>query len=229
MADLRARCPRIDEDFRSGTIHSWLNLHIPAPRSNSQEGRLADLLVGPRKDGTEDPSPDFRICVEHKSVVTAHRNARNRFGDLNEILEMVHRGQPHAVLVATILLGVKERVLNVPDRVEPINPSDFEGRIRPRLATGDQGLWTDFPYAISRNKAGDPAKTLRIFRELKTRPYSRTDIVGYDFVLVAPVAVDNVDPPTLARDNGLGIDIDADYARMIETICQAYSFRWPRP
>jgi len=33
--------------------------------------------------------------------------------------------------------------------------------------------------------------------------------------------IDNVNPPSLARKNSLGIDIDAEYQRMLERVCSA--------
>jgi hypothetical protein len=227
VTDLQARCPKLRQDFQSGSVAAWLNKHIPAARGKGKKGRLADLIVGPGEATGKQPSADFRVLFEHKSVVTAHRNARARFGDLNEILEVAHKAQPHAILVATVLIGVAENVLNVPDRIVPFHtPTDFTQKILPRLSTGDQALWTDFPKAVSKNKPGDPAKTVAIFRELRTRPFGRTDIVGYDYVLLIPVDVDNVNVPRVARDNSLGIDVDHEYSKMAETVCQAYGTRW---
>ena len=72
----------------------------------------------------------------------------------------------------------------------------------------------------------DPAKTVEKFRELPTRPPARTDLVAYDYVLLVPVYVDNVNPPRIARDNTLGIDVDGEYEAMLEQICRAYKARW---
>ena len=51
-------------------------------------------------------------------------------------------------------------------------------------------------------------------------------MVGYDFVLLVPVFIDNVNPPFVARENNLGIDIDFEYQTMLTRICQAYTARW---
>jgi len=51
-------------------------------------------------------------------------------------------------------------------------------------------------------------------------------VEGYDYVLLVPVLIDNVNPPSLPRDNVLGIDVDAEYARLIEQMCSAYTARW---
>jgi hypothetical protein len=68
---------------------------------------------------------------------------------------VLHRKRPDAVLIATVLVGVAERVLNVPDRVRPfVTPDDFDARVVPRLSSGDETLWDEFPHAVSRNRPG---------------------------------------------------------------------------
>ena len=64
------------------------------------------------------------------------------------------------------------------------------------------------------------------FRKLPTRSPGHTHVVGYDFVLLVPVFIDNVNPLSVCRENDFGIDIDADYERMLATICRAYEARW---
>lgn len=190
--------------------------------------RKLDLVVAePTAKTCEADLTRVRLCVENKSVVTAHRNRTNRYDDLSDLVGVLHRHRPDAILVATILIGLAEKVLNVPDRVKPfLSPEEFEGRILPRLSTGDNLLWTEFPQAVSNNRAVDPDRTVQKFRELPTRTPGRTDIVAYDYVLLVPVIIDNVNPPRVARDNGLGIDVDAEYNTMLDRICKAYTARW---
>jgi hypothetical protein len=45
-------------------------------------------------------------------------------------------------------------------------------------------------------------------------------------VLLVPVRVDNVNPPSVARTNPLGIDVDVEYRKLIERMCSAYTARW---
>ena len=54
----------------------------------------------------------------------------------------------------------------------------------------------------------------------------KLDLVAYDYVLLVPVYVDNVNPPRIARDNHLGIDVDGEYRAMLDQICRAYRARW---
>jgi hypothetical protein len=188
------------------------------------------LFVGePGVDG----APDLqraRIAVENKSVITAHRNRTNRFDDLSKVLGAVHEARPEALLVATVMVGLAERVLNIPDHVHKVYRDDkeqeFEEDILPRLSSGDSSLWEDFSWAVSRNRENDPIKTVALFRTLPTRGAGHTHIAGYDFVLLVPVFIDNVNPPNLPRTNPLGIDVDLEYARLIEQMCSAYTARW---
>lgn len=223
--DLLKQCEAIRNDARDGTIREWLNVHAPGAR-----GRKIDLFVGePHPElGTPDIE-QLRICVENKSVVTAHRNRDARFDDLNQTMKVVHGVKQEAVVVATVLVGVAPLVLNIPDDVKKrykSNLSEFQRSVVPRLSTGDQSLWDEFHSAISKNTPNDPARTVEKFRMLATRPPGRTHVQGYDYLLIVPVHIDNVNPPRLVFDNVLGVDIEADYKQMIDTICKAYTARW---
>ncbi len=223
LRDVQAMCAPFREDFQSGRIAEWLDYPSPAGRA-----RKLDLAVAePREDINLPDLSQLRLCIENKSVVTAHRNRTNRYDDLSDLVGVLHRTQPSAILVATVLVGVCEKVLNVPDRVKPFMDEEvFRAEVLPRLSTGDHGLWSDFPRAISKNRAQDPAITLEKFRKLPTRPPARTDMVAFDYVLLVPVMIDNVNPPQIARANALGIDVDVEYAKLLDQICRAYTARW---
>ena len=216
-------CQPFERDFSEGRICDWLDLPSPAGRA-----RKLDLVVA--EPSADSAGPDLsllRLCVENKSVITAHRNRTNRFDDLSDLLGVLHRKRPDAILVATVLIGLAGTVLNVPDRVKPfVSAEDFADQVLPRLSTGDQSLWRDFPRAISQNRPQDPALTARLFRQLPMRSAGRTDLVAYDYVLLVPVVINNVDPPQVARANNLGIDVDAEYSKMLDRICRAYTARW---
>lgn len=162
----------------------------------------------------------------HNHRLEDHSGTMSR-GILRDLVGVLHGKKPDAILVATVLIGLAEKVLNVPDRVKPfLSPEDFTGRVLPRLSNGDGALWDEFPHAVSRNRPGDPERTVKKFRELPTRPPGRTDLVAYDYVLFVPVHIDNVHPPQVARDNALGIDVDVEYRTMLDRICKAYTARW---
>lgn len=230
LDDLLKECDSLRSDWESQRIWRWFNRRTPG----TQRGRRIDLLVGPfSSDETnlEDRSPtsDFRIAIEHKSVITAHRNRDARFDDLNDDHAEIHSVRPNAVLVATILVGVCDDVLNVPDKIKDRYKgrlADFESGVLPRLSTGDQSLWAGFAYAISHNAPNDPLRTVEKFRNLPRRPVGNPRLPGYDYIALIPVRVDNVNPPQIARENDLGIDVDAIYREMLDTICAGYRTRW---
>lgn len=224
LQDLRSMCEPFARDFSEHRIGEWLDWPAPAGRA-----RKLDLVVA-EPAGEAKNLPDLkrlRLCVENKSVVTAHRNRTNRYDDLSDLVGVIHRERPDAILVATVLVGVAEIVLNVPDRVKPfLSSEEFESQVLPRLCSGDESLWSDFPRAISRNRPTDAKRTADKFCELPVRQPGRTDLVAYDHVLLVPVLIDNVNPPRVARSNSLDIDVDEEYRTMLDRICRAYTARW---
>ena len=222
--DLRDRCQQIADDYQSGRIADCYN--VPAPGAR---GRRVDLFVGEPGPGGEWDARGARICVENKSVITAHRNKTNRLDDLSEVVRGVHRVKPECIIVATVLVGTALTVLNIPDHVKKrykSEPGRFNSEILPRLSKGDQSLWREFEFAMSQNRENDPEKTVDAFRRLPTRAPGHTHALGYDFILLVPVFIDNVNPPRIDRNNAFGINIDEDYRRMLDTICHAYVARW---
>ncbi len=175
LDDLRKRCAPFGADFAAGRITSWLNVRTPGARN-----RKIDLLVGEADAGRKPDLQKLRLCVENKSVTTAHRNQYARFDDLNEALQVLHNAQAEAIVVATVIIGVAERVLNVPDRVKPVyreRLAEFNERVVPRLSSADETLWKEFAWAVSTNRAGDALKTAEKFRKLPTRRATPTSWV----------------------------------------------------
>lgn len=224
LEDLKRSCRALRRDLDSGRIRYWLNKRTPGAR-----GRKVDLLVGESTSKQEPDLDKLRICIENKSVVTAHRNSDARFDDLNESLQVLHKAKSEAVLVATVMIGVAARVLNVPDRITPFfknKMNEFETKVLPRLSSGDVTLWDEFSWAVSTNKSDDAVRTAAKFRKLDVRSPGHTHVVGYDYVLLVPVYIDNVNPPHIPRPSQLGIDVDKEYRAMLTQICKAYRARW---
>ena len=221
---LMDRCQQIAADYRSHRIADWYNAPAPGAR-----GRRVDLFVGEPGPGGKRDARGARICVENKSVITAHRNKTNRLDDLDEVVRGVHRVEPECIVVATVLVGTALTVLNIPDHVKKryrTEPGHFDTEVLPRLSRGDQSLWREFAFAVSQNRENDPEKTIDAFRRLPTRAPGHTHALGYDFILLVPVFIDNVNPPRIDRDNAFGINVDESYRKMLDTICQAYVARW---
>lgn len=224
VADLTRECEAFRQDVESGAVQIWKNVSSPGDRE-----RRVDLFVGePDADGKPDIAK-VRIAIENKSVITAHRNATNRFDDLSKVVGAVQGARPQALLIATVLVGMANQVLNIPDHVRKFyrdRDEEFERDVMPRLSTGDETLWDQFSWAISKNRPGDAAKTANLFRSLPTRGPAETHQVAYDSVLIVPVQIDNVNPPTLPRPNELGLDVDAEYRECIAKTCRAYTARY---
>ena len=148
--------------------------------------------------------------------------------DVSEIvlgLESIHGVKKEAIIVATIVVGLADRFLNIPDQVKKKSKYQvrkFERTILPRLFSGDLSLWKEFKWAISVNRMDDPRKTVEHFQKLPRRNPAYTHQAGYDYVLIVPVHIDNVNPPDLPRPNSLNIDVDREYKAMLEVICKAY-------
>ena len=224
IEDLRRTCQPLRSDLDAGTVRIWKNVASPGDRN-----RRMDLFVGEADEHGEPDISKVRIAVEHKSVITAHRNATNRFDDLKKVVAAVQGARPEALLIATVLIGLASRVLNVPDQVHKFyrgREDEFDREVRSRLSTGDESLFDQFNWAISKNRPSEPAKTLRLFRALPTRGSAQTHLVAYDSVMLVPVWIDNVHPPRLPRPNVLGVDVDADYKQLLERTCAAYTARW---
>jgi hypothetical protein len=222
--DLVATCAPLRDDVANGVVRVWKNVSAPGDRL-----RKVDLFVGePDSEGRPDIHA-VRIAVENKSVITAHRNRTNRFDDLKKVLSAVHAARPEALLIATVLVGMAERVLNVPDQVHKVHRSrqdEFTRLVRPRLSSGDATLWDEFGWAVSRNSATDSGRTVELLRTLPARRPGHTHVEGYDAVLLVPVFIDNVNPPHIPRPNSLGIDVDAEYDQLLKKMCSAYTARW---
>lgn len=235
LDDLQKRCAPFRADFAAGRIRCWFDERTPGERQ-----RRIDLLVGEPDDVGRPDLRNMRFCLENKTVVTAHRNRTNRFDDLNLALELLHDAQAEAVLVATVVIGVAERVLNIPDLVKrqfKSKPGQFEATVVPRLSSGDQSLWQEFHFAVSPNRTTDPPITLNKFRKLRTRSIrsrgisrpGHTHVVGYDFVLLVPAFINNVDPPYIPGPDdprNLGINVQREYNAMLNLVCKAYTARW---
>lgn len=219
--DLKHSCDALEADFNNGVIQEWHTVRGP-------DGRNTDLIIGASKsDGTPDLT-QVRILIEHKSVVTAHRNKNARYQDIEREMLATHAKNPLTIVGATLVVGVCKNVLNVPDCVKreaKRRNLDFDAQVRPRLSSGDATLWQDFADCVSKNKEDDALKTVEMFKALPVRPIAQSHEKALDFMLFIPVVIDNVNPPRLGGiDN---IDPVADYRAMIGHICRAYKIRWP--
>ena len=87
-------------------------------------------------------------------------------------------------------------------------------------------MWDDFPFAISKNRPNDAEKTIERFRGLPTRTPNLTHQSGFDYLLLIPVHIDNVNPPRIDKDNRLELDIDEEYSNFLDAVQRGYIARW---
>jgi len=142
--DLLAFCGHLREDVNSGVVQVWKNVSAPGDRL-----RKVDLFVGEPDENGDPDIHKVRVAIENKSVITAHRNRTNRFDDLRKVLGAIHSARPEALLIATVLVGLAERVLNVPDQVHKFyrdREDEFRTSVLPRLSSGDESLWREFNW-----------------------------------------------------------------------------------
>lgn len=234
VSDLADRCQAFAEDQARPRFRGWHNVQ-------AADGRNTDFIFGPvRADGpanlfgdarvNQPDLSDVRLLIEHKSVITAHRNRHARVQDIEREMRATYHHNPRTIVVATVLIGTCLRVLNVPDCVRRDPRYDvgaFEAQIVPRLSSGDETLWDEFNHCVSRNTNTDPMRTVDLFRRhLPRRAVDDADEeqMGIDYLLLVPVAIDNVNPPRLSTLDD--IDPCAAYDDMIQHICRTYRTRW---
>lgn len=241
IQDLWQLCPAVRSDLESGRVGYWKNRKISWGR-----GRVTDLIVGePARsemkfhrpaispfdwrgaaaDKRNKPNLEaLRIVIEHKTVITAHRNRDARHDDLNNLWQEA-RDKPRVIVGATVMVGLAERYLNIADQLHKRYTDDeaFNREIISRVKAHDEKLFTD--YRVSENKPHEIKATFDKFNTLPRRPKDRSK-PGFDVLLLCPVHYDNVNPARVVRDNQFGIDVDAEYKRFLGRICSDYTAFW---
>lgn len=222
--DLMEHCPAFREDAKGGEIKQWLNVEVPGMNHK------ADMMICDT-NGPDEPSFDrARLCLENKSVITAHgKNRKNRHGNLYEFANVIQAQRREVIVVGSVLVGTALEYLNVPDKLKPaceLLGIDFDLEVLPRLSGGDASLWDINPRAKSVNRPADPRKTVELMKSLPVKPKGHTHEDGFDALLIAPVFINNVDPPRVDRNNDVGVDVDAEYKAALNRICRAYTARF---
>ena len=255
LRDLRERSPELREDLDSGKVGAWLNIKIPLHEGNWD----ADFVVAEPDEATlptsaratRPPGPNgaaahpgakpdgrrLRLVMEHKSIVTAHRNRINRFKELASDIEYSNDAGYNVVVAVTILIGTAPRVLQVVDGVRKIyrlpgsgtkyDEERFEREVGARLKVKDPTIWDQFPGFVSVNRVKDAENTAAYFRKvLPARSADRINQRGLDALLLVPVYYDNVGTAHVDRQHVLGHDFDEGYSAFLDTLANAYARRW---
>jgi hypothetical protein len=223
ILDLLQKCPALAKDIDEAKIKYGFNIEVPGLTHK------VDLMIYEVKGDPSDPSLDrARLCMENKSVITAHgKNRKNRHSDLSDFSKLLQERKPEAIVLGHVLVGTGIQYINIPDSVKRecgILGIGFEKQVLPRLSSGDSKLWEEF--GAKPNTPDAAAKTIELMRSLPVKEKGFTHEQGFDILLIEPVFIDNIHPPRVERENPFGIDVDQDYRDMLARTCRAYTSRW---
>lgn len=223
ILDLLKECPPLAEDVNDGKVKWGLNVEVQGLTHK------VDLMVYETDHDSSTPALDrARLCMENKSVITAHgKNRKNRQSDLSDFANLLQSKKPEAIVLGHVLVGTGIQYVNVPDAVKKtcqILKIDFEQDVLPRLSSGDLDLWAEFG---SKPNSDDAAlKTIQMMRSLPVKQKGFTHELGFDYLLIEPVFIDNINPPRVERNNPFGINIDSQYEEMLKRTGRTYTSRW---
>lgn len=223
ILDLLQKCPALAKDIDEVKVKYGFNIEVPGLTHK------VDLMIYEITDEVTEPSLDLaRLCMENKSVITAHgKNRKNRHSDLSDFSKLLQARKPEAIVLGHVLVGTGIQYINIPDSVKRkcgILGMDFEHEVLPRLSSGDPSLWEEF--GAKPNTQDAAAKTIALMRTLPVKAKGFTHEQGFDCLLIEPVFIDNIHPPRVERENLFGIDVDQDYRDMLARTCRAYTSRW---
>jgi hypothetical protein len=221
--DLVKQCPALANDIESAKVMYRLNVDVPGLTHK------VDLMIYEVDDIDDDPALErARLCMENKSVITAHgKNRKNRQSDLSDFVNLLQAKKPEAIVLGHVLVGTGIQYVNIPDAVKrkcQILEIDFERDVLPRLSSGDHKLWAEFGTKPNSDDAA--SKRIEMMRTLPVKEKGFTHELGFDFLLIEPIFIDNVNPPRVERENSFGINIDSQYEDMLSRTCRAYTSRW---
>lgn len=223
ILDLLRQCDALAKDIDEVRVKYGFNVEVPGLTHK------VDLMIYEVDDDHLEPSLDrARLCMENKSVITAHgKNRKNRHSDLSDFSKLLQTRKPEAIVLGHVLVGTGIQYINIPDSVKSkcrILGIDFENDVLPRLSSGDARLWDEF--GAKPNTQDAAAKTIELMRSLPVKEKGFTHEQGFDVLLIEPVFIDNIHPARVERENSFDIDVDRGYQDMLSRTCRAYTSRW---
>ncbi|RLI55509.1 MAG: hypothetical protein DRO93_11910 [Candidatus Thorarchaeota archaeon] len=212
LAVFRTDCT-IEVNSAAATIDLALGLSDAPIKREATKNDVSAEIDG-RTLTVYDMTPDrFTLFMENKSLVTAHRNIRNRTRILREYEEIMRLKEERAIRVGTMLLGTAIMYLNV-DRVKWAQEAleALCARLKPLsvslnnlydlMGTGNPAIHNLLKNQdvaklfCSYNREGEPERSLKIFVDEVPLKSDQSN-VGYDFLIVQFIHVDNIDPAKL--------------------------------
>ena len=171
---------------------------------------------------------DYRVLIDHKSVVTAHRNRLNRLRDFKELASHANAYNRKAIVGGTLLLGTSRRYLSVETVGRVLSARGQRDRTdywRKRMLKNDKELVAEFEStdAMTENSEVDPGNTFNVF--MKELPMRRSDQEkGFDAFAVIPVLIDNIGPCRL--DEASFPHNEKSYTKFMDDIVRCYDARF---
>lgn len=243
IEDLLMNCHEIREDARNREISFDLNVNVAADISD----HIIDLVIGDlnrnirakglfRTNNFEivQSSPlenRYRILIEHKSVITAHRNKKNRLRDLKEFASHSYNYRSSVIICGTIMVGTAVEYFSVENLgryLKALGRINEDEEIKARLCKNDKTLYQEYKdtTVITTNRIDDPDKTFNLFlNEIPIR--NSIEERGFDAFYSPFIHIDNlrecrVDNAFMAkyREN------INNYNHFISQICNNYNVRF---
>src|SRR5690242_936651 len=157
LDDLRSISPRVDADFRAGSLGAKPNQDI---RTRIVTRNVDLVLLDPTEPG---PLNQARIAIEHKTLMTAHGKARkNRYGDIIAYANHVHNHHLDAIAAASMVINTSVAYAN-PDAfaMNLVRPQFQADRWR-QLIAGTIQLYTGIPLRERPNEPSDQPEALTV-------------------------------------------------------------------
>lgn len=179
LDDLRVISPRIDADFRTGSLVAKPNQDI---RTRIVIRNVDLVMFDPAQPG---PLNQARIAIEHKTLMTAHGKARkNRYGDIIAYANHVHNHHLDAIAAASMIINTSVAYAN-PDAFATnlVRPQFHADRWQQLIADTIQ-LYTGIPLRDRPNEPSDQPEALTVI------------LMDYDGVNPARLVTDPPAPQT---------------------------------
>lgn len=175
-------------------------------------------------------SNKYQILIEHKSVITAHRNNKNRLRDLKEFASHVYLFDKKSVIAATMMIGTALEYFSVESLIRYLKSENrFEelGKWKTKLCKGDPSLKNTFQgtIVITKNKPYEAQKTYDLYKsEIPLR--ENIDEIGFDALFCLFVHIDNINPCRIDKEKNTGKDSINNYREFLNRIICSYEQRY---
>jgi hypothetical protein len=157
LDDLRVISPRIDADFRAGSLVAKPNQDI---RTRIVIRNVDLVMIDPDEPG---PLNQARIAIEHKTLMTAHGKARkNRYGDIIAYSNHVHNHHLDAIAAASMVINASVAYANPDAFAKNLARPRFHADRWRQLITGTIQLYTGIPLRERPDEPSDQPEALTV-------------------------------------------------------------------